>query len=161
MRSRSAHPSTPMRRAVRPGHTKGRPHAARAPRARSHETARRHACPGEMGPTHRSLRVRYYRVSEKFRRFFGSASGLAATQGTNCRPSVAVSDKGSAGRRAVPSEVSCLMPTTATLIGCVVSGLVLLDWLPPVLGLNLLLLLLNAVRLMRMSKRAPATVTGR
>jgi hypothetical protein len=34
-------------------------------------------------------------VSEKFRRFFGSASGLAATQGTNCRPSVAVSDKGS------------------------------------------------------------------
>src|SRR5262249_61342966 len=24
------------------------------------------------------------RVSEKFRRFFGSASGLAATQGTNC-----------------------------------------------------------------------------
>jgi hypothetical protein len=35
------------------------------------------------------------RVSEKFRRFFGSASRLAATQGTNCRSSVAVSDKGS------------------------------------------------------------------
>jgi class 3 adenylate cyclase len=54
-----AHPSTPMRRAVRPGHTNGRPHAARAPRARCHGTARRHACPGEMDPTHRSLRVRY------------------------------------------------------------------------------------------------------
>jgi hypothetical protein len=49
------------------------------------------------------------------------------------------------------------MPTTATLIGYVASGLVLLDWLPPVLGLNLLLLPLNAVRLMRMSKPAPAT----
>jgi hypothetical protein len=32
------------------------------------------------------------------------------------------------------------MPTTATLIGYVAFGLVLLDWLPPVLGLNLLLL---------------------
>jgi hypothetical protein len=49
------------------------------------------------------------------------------------------------------------MPTTATLIGYVASGLVLLDWLPPVLGLNLLLLPLYAVRLMRMSKPAPAT----
>jgi hypothetical protein len=49
------------------------------------------------------------------------------------------------------------MPTTATLIGYVASGLVLLDWLPPVLGLNLLLLPLNAVRLMRMRKPAPAT----
>ena len=48
------------------------------------------------------------------------------------------------------------MPTTATLIGYVASGLVLLDWLPPVLGLNLLLLPLNAVRLMRMSKPAPS-----
>jgi hypothetical protein len=50
-----------------------------------------------------------------------------------------------------------LMPTTATLIGYIASGLVLLDWLPPVLSLNLLLLRLNAVRLMRMSKPAPAT----
>jgi hypothetical protein len=49
------------------------------------------------------------------------------------------------------------MPTTATLVGYVASGLVLLDWLPPVLSLNLLLLPLNAVRLMRMSKPAPAT----
>ena len=49
------------------------------------------------------------------------------------------------------------MPTTATLIGYVASGLVLLDWLPPVLGLNRLLLPVNAVRLMRMSKPAPAT----
>src|SRR5262245_2178070 len=92
MRPRSAHPSTPMHRAVRPGHIKGRPHAARAPRARSHETARRHACPGEMDPTHRSCATDINLFSEKFRRFFGSASGLAATQGTNCRPSWAVSD---------------------------------------------------------------------
>jgi hypothetical protein len=49
------------------------------------------------------------------------------------------------------------MPTIATLIGYVASGLVLLDWLPPVLGLNLVLLPLNAVRLMRMSNPAPAT----
>jgi hypothetical protein len=50
------------------------------------------------------------------------------------------------------------MPTTATLIGYVASGLVLLDWLlPPVLGLNRLLLPVNTVRLMRMSKPAPAT----
>jgi hypothetical protein len=40
------------------------------------------------------------------------------------------------------------MPTTATLIiGHVASGLVPLDWLPAVLGLNLLLLPLNTVRL--------------
>jgi hypothetical protein len=45
------------------------------------------------------------------------------------------------------------MPTTATLIGYIASGLVLLDWLPPVLSLNLLLLPLNAVRLMRMGHR--------
>ena len=96
------------------------------------------------------------RFSEKFRRFFGSASGLAATQGTNCRPSGAVSDKGSAGAERCPGRLR-LMPTTATLIGYIASGLVLLDWLPPVLSLNLLLLPLNAVRLMRMSKPAPAT----
>jgi hypothetical protein len=36
------------------------------------------------------------------------------------------------------------MPTIATLIGYVASGLVLLDWLPPVLGLNLLLLTLGS-----------------
>jgi hypothetical protein len=48
------------------------------------------------------------------------------------------------------------MPTIATLIGYVASGLVLLDWLPPVLGLRVLLPL-NAVRLMRMSNPAPAT----
>jgi hypothetical protein len=48
------------------------------------------------------------------------------------------------------------MPTTAALIGYVASGLVLLDWLPPVLGLNRLLLPLNTVRLMRI-KPAPAT----
>jgi uncharacterized membrane protein len=49
------------------------------------------------------------------------------------------------------------MPPTATIIGYVASGLVLLDWLPLVLGLNLPLLPLNPVRLMRMSKPAPAT----
>jgi hypothetical protein len=51
------------------------------------------------------------------------------------------------------------MPTTATLIiGHVASGLVPLDWLPAVLGLNLLLLPLNTVRPVRMSK--PASTTG-
>jgi hypothetical protein len=74
------------------------------------------------------------------------------------------------------------MSTTATIIGYIASGLVLttfwtndlrrlrilailsniafitygaLVWLPPVLGLHLLLLPLNTVRLMRMSKTAP------
>jgi len=71
------------------------------------------------------------------------------------------------------------MPTTSAIIGCIASGLVLttfwtndlrrlrilailsniafisygaLAWLPPVLSLHLLLLPLNAVRLMRMCK---------
>src|SRR4029450_8626053 len=43
------------------------------------------------------------------------------------------------------------------LIGYVASGLVLLDWLPPVLGLNLLVLPLHAVRLVRRRKPGPAT----
>src|SRR4030095_4825705 len=73
------------------------------------------------------------RFSEKFRRFFGSASGLAAKQGTNCRPSGAVSDKGSAGAERCPGRFR-LMPTTATLIGYVASGLVPLHWPPPGLG---------------------------
>jgi hypothetical protein len=74
------------------------------------------------------------------------------------------------------------MSTASTIIGYIASGLVLatfwtndlrrlrmlailsnvafisygaLVWLPPVLGLHLLLLPLNAVRLMRMSKTAP------
>jgi hypothetical protein len=74
------------------------------------------------------------------------------------------------------------MPTTSTIIGYIASGLMLttfwtndlrrlrmlailsnvafisygaLVWLPPVLGLHLLLLPLNAVRLVRMSKTAP------
>lgn len=74
------------------------------------------------------------------------------------------------------------MPTTSTIIGYVASGLVLttfwtndlrrlrmlailsniafisygaLVWLPPVLGLHLLLLPLNTARLMRMSKTPP------
>jgi hypothetical protein len=74
------------------------------------------------------------------------------------------------------------MPTASTLIGYIASGLVLttfwtndlrrlrmiailsnvafisyaaLVWLPPVLGLHLLLLPLNAFRLMRMSRTAP------
>ena len=75
------------------------------------------------------------------------------------------------------------MSTTSTIIGYIASGLVLttfctndlrrlrtlailsnivfilygaLAWLPPVLGLHLLLLPLNAIRLMRMSKTAPS-----
>jgi hypothetical protein len=74
------------------------------------------------------------------------------------------------------------MPTASSLIGYIASGLVLatfwtndlrrlrmlailsniafisygaLVWLPPVLGLHLLLLPLNALRLMRMSRTAP------
>jgi len=76
----------------------------------------------------------------------------------------------------------CSMPTTTTLIGYIASGLVLttfwtndlrrlrilailsniafisygaLMWLPPVLGLHLLLLPLNTVRLMGMPRAAP------
>jgi hypothetical protein len=37
------------------------------------------------------------RVSEKFRSFFGSASGLAAAKGTSCRSSIALSDKARPG----------------------------------------------------------------
>jgi hypothetical protein len=75
------------------------------------------------------------------------------------------------------------MPTTSAIIGYIASGLVLttfwtndlrrlrtlailsniafisygaLVWLPPVLGLHLLLLPLNAIRLMRMSKTVPS-----
>jgi CRP/FNR family transcriptional regulator, cyclic AMP receptor protein len=59
------------------------------------------------------------RVSEKFRSFFGSASGLAATKGTSCRSSIGQ------GLGRAPSSKGSVMPSLIDLLGYAASAAVL------------------------------------